>query len=80
MPTNNPWIVAAAAQLLRGLQLDWNQQPSSAAACIPHRCIQIAHAAARGGPENYSCSLRAFLRLRLRASASFTRFFSPGFK
>lgn len=28
----------------------------------------------------YSCSLRCFLRLRLRASASFTRFFSPGFK
>jgi hypothetical protein len=27
-----------------------------------------------------SASLRAFLRLRLRASASFTRFFSPGFR
>jgi hypothetical protein len=27
-----------------------------------------------------SCSLRAFLRLRLRASASFTRFLSPGFR
>jgi hypothetical protein len=27
-----------------------------------------------------SCSLRAFLRLRLRASASFTRFRSPGFR
>jgi len=27
-----------------------------------------------------SCSLRAFFRLRLRASASFTRFFSPGFR
>ena len=33
------------------------------------------------GPHRfYSCSLRAFLRLRLRASASFTRFFSPGFR
>ena len=32
-------------------------------------------------PANaYSCSLRAFFRLRLRANASFTRFFSPGFK
>ena len=30
--------------------------------------------------DNYSCSLRAFFRLRLRASASFTRFFSPGFR
>jgi len=28
----------------------------------------------------YSCSFRAFFRLRLRAKASFTRFFSPGFK
>jgi hypothetical protein len=27
-----------------------------------------------------SCSLRAFLRLRLRANASLTRFFSPGFR
>jgi len=27
-----------------------------------------------------SCSFRAFFRLRLRANASFTRFFSPGFK
>ena len=26
------------------------------------------------------CSLRAFLRFRLRAKAAFTRFFSPGFK
>jgi len=37
--------------------------------------------------ENYtrldsvqSCSLRAFLRFRLRAKAAFTRFFSPGFR
>jgi hypothetical protein len=30
--------------------------------------------------EPQSCSLRAFFRLRLRASASFTRFFSPGFR
>jgi hypothetical protein len=29
---------------------------------------------------NQSCSFRAFLRLRLRAKASFTRFFSPGFR
>jgi len=28
----------------------------------------------------YSCSLRAFFRLRLRANASFTRFFSPGLR
>ncbi len=28
----------------------------------------------------YSCSFRAFFRLRLRAKASFTRFFSPGFR
>ena len=27
-----------------------------------------------------SCSFRAFFRLRLRANASFTRFFSPGFR
>ena len=27
-----------------------------------------------------SCSLRIFLRLRFRANASFTRFFSPGFR
>jgi hypothetical protein len=27
-----------------------------------------------------SCSLRAFLRLRFRAKASLTRFFSPGFR
>jgi hypothetical protein len=27
-----------------------------------------------------SCSLRAFLRLRFRATASLTRFFSPGFR
>ena len=27
-----------------------------------------------------SCSLRTFLRARLRASAAFTRFFSPGFR
>ncbi len=27
-----------------------------------------------------SCSLRAFLRLRFLASASLTRFFSPGFR
>jgi hypothetical protein len=27
-----------------------------------------------------SCSFRAFFRLRLRAKASFTRFFSPGFR
>jgi hypothetical protein len=27
-----------------------------------------------------SCSLRVFLRARLRASAAFTRFFSPGFR
>lgn len=31
-------------------------------------------------PGYYSCSLRAFLRLRLRASACFRRIFSPGFK
>ena len=31
-------------------------------------------------PITYSCSFRAFLRLRLRASASFTRFFSPGLR
>ena len=31
-------------------------------------------------PLTYSCSLRAFLRLRFRASASFARFFSPGFR
>ena len=29
---------------------------------------------------DYSCSFRAFFRLRLRAKASLTRFFSPGFK
>ena len=29
---------------------------------------------------NQSCSFRAFFRLRLRANASFTRFFSPGFR
>src|SRR5438046_8667048 len=29
---------------------------------------------------DYSCSFRAFLRFRLRASASFTRFFSPGLR
>jgi hypothetical protein len=28
----------------------------------------------------YSASLRAFFRLRLRAKAFFTRFFSPGFR
>ena len=28
----------------------------------------------------YSCSFRAFFRLRLRAKASLTRFFSPGFR
>ena len=34
-----------------------------------------------GGPIGcQSCSLRAFLRLRLRARASLTRFFSPGFR
>jgi hypothetical protein len=27
-----------------------------------------------------SCSLRVFLRALLRASAAFTRFFSPGFR
>ena len=30
--------------------------------------------------NDQSCSFRAFFRLRLRASASFTRFFSPGFR
>jgi hypothetical protein len=29
---------------------------------------------------SYSCSLRIFFRARLRAKASFTRRFSPGFK
>jgi hypothetical protein len=33
-----------------------------------------------GKKMNYSCSLRTFFRFRLRASASFTRFFSPGFR
>ena len=30
--------------------------------------------------ECQSCSFLAFLRLRLRAKASLTRFFSPGFR
>jgi len=36
--------------------------------------------AIRGGLINQSCSLRAFLRFRLRAKAALTRFFSPGFR
>jgi len=36
--------------------------------------------ALRSGLRNYSCSLRAFLRFRLRAKAAFTRRFSPGFR
>jgi hypothetical protein len=31
-------------------------------------------------PAAYSCSRRIFLRARLRASAAFVRFFSPGFR
>ena len=35
----------------------------------------------RGDPSLLqSCSLRVFLRARLRANAAFTRFFSPGFR
>jgi hypothetical protein len=30
--------------------------------------------------KRQSCSFRTFFRLRLRANASFTRFFSPGFR
>jgi hypothetical protein len=42
---------------------------------------QWAAALRGGGPIGcQSCSLRAFLRLRLRARASLTRFFSPGFR
>src|SRR5271170_1122118 len=33
-----------------------------------------------GGRGSYSTSLLLFLRLRLRASASLVRFFSPGFR
>ena len=39
------------------------------------------HHLGEGQPSDHqSCSLRAFLRLRLRARASLTRFFSPGFR
>lgn len=43
-----------------------------------------ANVPAPPSPRNFvqrqSCSLRAFFRLRLRASASLTRFFSPGLR
>jgi hypothetical protein len=44
--------------------------------------VQLSRTApGRSGPLlRQSCSLRVFLRARLRAKAAFTRFLSPGFK
>jgi hypothetical protein len=47
-----------------------------------HALHRREEAATTGERPNFSqsCSFRAFFRLRLRANASFTRFFSPGFR
>ena len=69
------WITAYTRKTARFTMSDNNFRKTE------RRAPPAWAALGRGRPrDRYSCSFRAFLRLRLRARASFTRFLSPGFR
>jgi len=81
IPLNNPWVRPAMLRDVHGLSWNLNEPARMSSAIFAERHEKGKGPLLAGGPVCcYSCSFRAFFRLRFRAKASFTRLFSPGFK